>query len=709
MSSHRVTEKPHLPRPLTRTGAADPPTAESNAPSGEPGAKPPLTPRQPYPGSDSRHGGRGRRHWISIFSMLLAVANGVSATPHEQGLAFRDEAGWTPALALDTAIEMNIRGLVAEVVVRQRYVNDSPQWQEGRYLLPLPADAAVGHLRVHIGERIIEGEVRERAAARQAYVQAAQQGRSAALVEQQRPNLFRTGLTNIGPGEAIEVEIGYWQAVSYRDETFSLSLPLTLTPRFTPAAADPALLDPADPLPVNGTPASPGIEPTVSLRADLQAGVPLLGIDSPSHRISVRPMAGFQRIELADLVELADRDFELRWRPMPSTLPQRAVFTEEVDGEHYALLLLLPPTLPGKPLPREMILVVDTSGSMQGTAMQQAIAALDSALLRLGPDDRFNVIQFNSVSERLFPESMPLTPGHLARARRYVAGLQASGGTVMAPAIGMAFEGEPPPGLVRQVVLATDAAIDNEAELFALIEARRGSARLFPVGIGSAPNGHFIRKAAELGRGSQVLIRDVGEVAERMQGLFARLDRPMLHDLEVHWPDASDVYPPQVPDLYHGEPLQILARLPVLQGELGILGQTRDQPWRTKLRLDPLHVVSAAGVGRLWGRARIEAVEDAMRAGLGETEGRALIVETALQHGLASRYTSLVAIERTPSRPADAALGSSEIANAAPADSLAMAQGSTAARSKLGLALTLLLMAAAVFRRREPCPEPGMA
>ncbi len=697
MRPPRVTRKPRFFTPAA---------PRREAPNGTSSTSPPMQPVAPYPGRDRRNP-LGLRHWISIFSLLLGLAS--LAQAREEGLAFRGEGGWEPALALDTAVEMKVRGLVGEVVVRQRYVNDSPRWQEARYLLPLPPQAAVGRLRVNIGTRLIEGEVREKEAARQAYAEAARQGRSAALVEQHRPNLFRTGLTNIAPGETIEVEIGYWQAIDYRDGEFSIALPLTLTPPYTPAG--PKLAQDVDggPLPTAATTRRTAMEPTVSLRVDLAAGVPLAAIDSPTHAITVQPLAGTQRIELSDLVELADRDFELRWRPLPSAQPQRAVFTEEVDGEHYALVMLLPPTLPVAALPRELILVVDTSGSMHGVAMAQAIAALDQALTRLGPDDRFNLVQFNSNSTQLFPESMPATPQHVARARRHVAGLNADGGTEMAPALRMAFAGDVPAGMVRQVVLATDAAIGNEAQLFDIVERQRGDARLFPVGIGSAPNAHFIRKAAELGRGSHAVIRELGEVEARMGELFVRLDRPMLSGIDLHWPDAAEVFPERVPDLYFGEPLVIVARLPVLQGELDIGGQTREKPWRSKLRLDPLHVIQAEGVSRLWGRARIEAIEDAVRAGLAEDEGRKLIVETALRHGLASRHTSLVAVERTPRRAADAPLQATDIANAAPADGLALAQGSTDARSRLGLALTLCLMAAALWRRRQKPIEPGVA
>jgi Ca-activated chloride channel homolog len=650
---------------------------------------------------------RQRLRRAAALLFLLSLFSAAHAAPDDAALELRTDVGWSRALLLDSAVEMQVSGLIAEVVLRQRYVNDSELWLEGRYLLPLPEQAAVGRLRVRIGERLVEGEIRERSEARAVFAAAAKDGRRAALVEQHRPNLFRTGLTNIGPGEEIEVEIGYWQPVDYRDGEFAIALPLTMTPRYRGVEEVDAPIDgtsstyhlPSQPFAPTTVPAQ--LEPTVAITVELRAGLPLSRVYSPTHRIATDLRDGVHRIELAELVEAADRDFELRWQPLASTLPQRAVFVEEVDGEHFALVLLLPPTQAVAPLPREMILVIDHSGSMHGAAMQQAIAALDNALQRLRPGERFNVVRFNHLSEALYDAPVPATASTIAEARRYVAALTADGGTEMQPALSLAFAGSPPPGFVRQVVLATDAAIGNEQALFAQIDRERGSARLFPVGIGSAPNGHFVRKSAQLGRGSPTTIRAIDEVAERMDTLFARLDRPLLQDLDLHWPAAIDVYPARLPDLYAGEPLQVLARMPVLQGELALSGRSRERPWHSRLRLDAHVLTPAAGIGRLWARARIDMLEDAAREGADPAEIRSAIIDTALAHGITSRHTSLVAVEKTPVRPAQQPLAATEIANAAPADTLALAQGSTPARSRLGFAVALLLLGAAVMRRRE--------
>lgn len=629
---------------------------------------------------------------VLLFALLAGPA---CAGDDPEGLVLRDDEGrWIATLAMDTSVDVQVRGLLAEVGVRQTYRNDSSQWREGRYLLPLPEDAAVGALTLRVGDRLVEGEIREKAEAEAVYAAAAAAGQRASLVSLNRPNLFQTAVANIGPGEEVEIEVRYWQPVAYRDGVFSLHLPLTLTPRYTPAGDEPgakaaAAGDPeALPAVFVAGDAGAALPPTVALQAEIVAGLPLRTVDSPSHAVTVHAEGDAYRVTLANLVEASDRDFVLRWEPEPSRAPRQAVFTDRIAGEDFALLMLVPPTLPTAPLPRELVLVVDTSGSMAGTSMQQAIAAADAALARLRPGDRFDVIRFDDDLERLFAAPVPAEPGNVARARAFVRGFRAEGGTEMLPALREAFAGAPAPGFLRQVVLATDAAIGNETELLSLVESERGEARLFPVGIGSAPNGYFLRKAAETGRGSATVIRDVNEVAQAMDGLLARLDAPAMRDIAIDWPGRAEAYPARIPDLYRGEALQVVARLDALEGTATVRGLL-PQPWVRQVRLDG--GTPAAGVNRLWGRARIDFLEDEMRRG-GETEAlRASIVDVALRHGLASRFTSLVAVDRTPARPAGESLGSTRMLNATPEGSLAFAQGSTGWERGALLAMALAL------------------
>ncbi len=229
----------------------------------------------------------------------------------------------------------------------------------------------------------------------------------------------------------------------------------------------------------------------------------------------------------------ADRDFELHWTPDVGRAPGAAVFVEPKDGKTYALVMLVPnaPDASLPRMPREATYIIDTSGSMAGTSIVQAKAALLYALDRLAPGDRFNVIEFNSRARPLFDVPMPVDPATLGRARSFVSGLKADGGTEMREALTLALRAPKVEGFVRQIVFLTDGAVGNENELFALIRERLDDRRLFTVGIGSAPNSHFMTKAAQFGRGTFTYIGDTREVQEKMAALFRKLESPVLTDV----------------------------------------------------------------------------------------------------------------------------------------------------------------------------------
>jgi Ca-activated chloride channel family protein len=366
-----------------------------------------------------------------------------------------------------------------------------------------------------------------------------------------------------------------------------------------------------------------------------------------------------------------DHDIELTWKPVPDQAPRALMFTEELDGEIFALLMMLPPeefTAPVQAMPRDLIFVIDTSGSMHGTSIEQAKRALALALSGLRPADRFNVIQFNSTTSSLFPASVDASTTNISVARRYVAGLAANGGTEMRPALKRALSAQSSDGHLRQVIFITDGSAGNEEALFRQIESDLGDARLFTVGIGSAPNSWFMRKAAEAGRGSFTTISALHEVSEKMERLFRKVEQPRVTDIDVRWPDGVvEAYPETVPDLYAGEPVVVKARLPAgtQVGDTVIVGgRSSLGTWDAEVRWDVGEPQS--GIARLWARAKIEDLADRKRRGAPEDEVRAGIVATALKHHLVSKYTSLVAIDRTPARPATDSLAQEQVPNLLP-------------------------------------------
>jgi len=634
---------------------------------------------------------------LSALIVLMIVAalpargqtpGGDAAAP--AGLFFKAEGGdaafEAPLLASD--VRMAVNGLTARVTLRQHFVNPGASWMEGIYVFPLPERSAVDRLTMWIGERRVDGRILEREEARRTYEQAKAEGRRAGLLAAHRTNVFVTSVANVAPGDEVVIEIAYQDRVAFRDGRFALRFPMVVAPRFTPPGETPVagLAPPARPASLDapgrdlfGPVAHPSGGPRnpLTLTVTLDAGLPLAAVESLYHEVAVTsPDARRRHITLAAGSVPADRDFVLEWTPRLGAAPEAALFGEEIAGESYLAILLVPPRDEGETAvpPRDLIFVVDTSGSMHGASLEQAKAALVLALDRLRPEDRFNVIRFASDSERLFRALRPADTRNLGLAARWLHGLEAEGGTMMRPALVQALAESPADGRLRQIVFLTDGAVSNEEALFADIAAGLDGARLFTIGIGSAPNSHFMRKAAELGRGSFTYIGKLEEVTARMDALLRRLERPALTDLAAAWAlsagTVAEAYPAPLPDLYDGEPVVMTARLPAalaaLEGTLAVTGRRAGATWRRDLELSG--IAPAAGIAALWARAKIDRIEAGLARGQDPAAVRRAALEVALAHRLVTRYTSLVAVDDAPAaRPRDAALRTREVPRNLPA------------------------------------------
>jgi Ca-activated chloride channel family protein len=657
---------------------------------------------------------------LMLYASLAAQPARAAELPSDVGagtLLFKSASGGYEATApLSTDLRISVAGIVARVRVAQRFAHTSAGFVEAMYVLPLPDDAAVDRLTMRIGERVVEGEIQERELAERTYGAARAAGQRTSLVRQTSANLFTTAVANIAPGETVEITVEYLQTARYDAGEFSLRTPMTLTPRYgapdTPealrAAASAVLPEPSITL-GSLTAAAPGgaSRHEAEVHAVVAPGIPLATIGSRGHAMYVTPAPGdLYVLETVTPRVPLDRDLVIAWRPLAREAPGVAALTETLGDTTYALLMIVPPlaTHATAAPPREQILVIDTSGSMGGAALEQARAALTDALGRLTVADRFNVIQFNSVTSMLFTAPVAFTPETHTAAARYIAGLEATGGTEIAAAIGAALAQPAEPGYLRQVVFVTDGAVGAETALFAKIERELGDARLFTVGIGAAPNSYFMRKAAQFGRGTYTHIGDLGEVAEKMQALNAKLGRVALRDVVLDWPDATELYPPAVPDVYAGEPLMVVASYPAKEDArfaataFAAAGGTR---WREDLSGEPSPV---PGIAALWGRRKIEHLIDSRVAGADESLIRKLVIETALDHHLVSPYTSLVAVDKTPARPAAAPLERRDVPNAVPAGAqwtAAFPQTATPAPAlRIAGALALLFAAVLLLGRR---------
>jgi Ca-activated chloride channel homolog len=593
-----------------------------------------------------------------------------------------EDGRYLEAPRLGTDIDLNVSGPTARARVTQIFQNPTDAWIEAVYVYPLPEGGAVDTLKMVIGDRIVIGEIKEKLQARQVYEQAKAAGHKATLLEQERPNMFTNSVANIGPGETVLVQIEYQEPVRQSGEQFSLRVPFVVAPRYSPqpvvqtvdfapnrqgwgSVSDPVpdrdritppVLDPRDHAPVN----------PVSVSIRLQAGFPLAEVKSHHHPVKIESVAPDVRtIRLADGPVPANRDFELTWAPVAAAAPSVGLFRERVADADYVLAFVTPPALQPsqEKRPREIVFVIDNSGSMGGTSIVQAKASLTYALGRLAPSDRFNVIRFDHSMDMLFSDTVPADAERVARAKAFVAALQAQGGTEMVPPMQAALT-DPRAGdsrYLRQVVFLTDGAIGNEQQLLDTIAAMRGRSRLFMIGIGSAPNSFLMTRAAEIGRGTFTHIGSVEQVEERMRALFEKLESPAVTNLTATFSDPhADVTPALVPDLYRGEPVVLAAKVKSLTGSLEIRGHIGDRPWTVTLPL--ANAADGKGLSKVWARRKIADAEVARTLRrLKPNDADAVILALGLEHHLVTRLTSLVAVDKTPSRLDGARLTRAEL------------------------------------------------
>jgi Ca-activated chloride channel homolog len=611
-----------------------------------------------------------------LMSGLLSWAQaGVGPNQMTSGsLLLKSKTGdYIEAPRLGADYNVNISGLTGRTVLTQRFYNPADGWVEGVYVFPLPEGAAVDTLKIIAGQRIIIGEVKEKREAKVIYEKAKAAGQTAALLEQERPNLFTNSVANIGPHETVVVQIEYQEAITQTDGQYSLRLPLVVAPRYNPAPVLQVVefnkhgtgfgATVKNPVPDRDRIETPVLDPRradpvnpVTISIQLKAGFNLGEVKSHHHAVNIQSTDDVTRnITLAAGPVPADRDFELTWAAKGNA-PQVGLFKETVNGKDYLLTTVTPPAVVGTSaaLPRESIFVIDNSGSMDGPSMVQAKDALLLGLTKLKATDRFNVIRFDDTMDMLFPTAVAADAANIAMARQFVSSLTASGGTEMLAPLQAALVDDQVSAKthLRQVVFITDGAIGNEQEMFAALTSQRGRSRVFMVGIGSAPNSYLMTRAAELGRGSFTFIGDASQVTSRMNGLFEKLSNPSVTGISAVMSQAGvELTPALLPDLYFGEPLVVMAEAKSLGGTLTFSGQIGDAPWTVSLPLAA--AAEGKGISKLWAQRKIADIEVAATIGtLTHELSEQQILQVALTHQIVSSQTSLIAVDKSPKRPA---------------------------------------------------------
>jgi Ca-activated chloride channel homolog len=541
-------------------------------------------------------------------------------TPRGGSLTTRVEDRVVPLPLKHTDVKAQLALYVASVTLTQQYHNPYGSKIEAVYTFPLPDDAGVRDFVMQIGERRIRGIVREREEARRIYLDARRRGHVASLLTQDRPNIFTQAVANIEPGKQIDVQITYFHTLRYQDGVFEFVFPMVVGPRYTPPGF-------GQTVPVEYLPPGEISTADIALEVTLDGGA---DITSPTHKIRVDG----RKVTLSPNDRIPNRDFVLRYR-----LPMRALLATH-DG-HFALMIQPPDKLADVPRsPREMIFVVDCSGSMDGRPLEVARRALVNCLRRLQPDDTFRILRFSDHVSFMSERALEATAENVRRGIRYAEELQAGGGTQMQEVVRVALDTPAVEGRYRLVTFLTDGFIGNDREVVAFARDHLGSARIFSFGVGNSVNRYLLESLARVGRGVSTIITLDESTEKAADDLFRRLESPAMTDLKIQ--GAVEVHPQPLPDLFVGRPVVVTGRYKG-EGKLRVTARAGDR--HVEMDLSTEESVRHPAIATLWARNKIASLHDSMFGKDDSREQHDEIRRVALQYGLLSDYTSFVAVD----------------------------------------------------------------
>ncbi len=565
-----------------------------------------------------------------------------------------------------TDVAVEISGFVARVTVTQVFASRFTEPVEAIYTFPLSDRAAVDAMSMRTGERTIRGEIKRREEARRLYEAARAAGQVAALLDQERPNIFTQTLANLMPGATVEIRIEYVEPLVFRDGTFEFSFPTVVGPRFIPGAPtghagtgwapDTTRVPDASRITPPVTPEGTRAGHDIAIAVDIDAGVPILDVVSPLHAIDVeRPEANQARVRLRDQAEIPNRDFVLRYAVAGDEVRSGYLAHRDGEGDGYVTFVLLPPkrVTPESAAPKEMIFVIDRSGSQAGLPLEKAKETMRWILDHMNPNDTFQVVDFGNTANVLFPTPQPASPEMKRQARAHIDALEANGGTMMAEAVRTVCALPADRNRLRVVTFMTDGYIGNDFEVIDLVRSLRGTSRWFSFGAGNGVNRFLLEGLARAGGGEvdYILLNDAGEaVAKRF---YERIAAPALTDvrLEFRGLDVVDVFPTAPSDVWDRRPLIVHARYRRAgEGQVVLSGFRQGKPYKQVIDVTlPARATGNGAIASMWARAKVDDLMWQDLAGLQSGNFpealREEIVQTALGHRLMTQFTSFVAVE----------------------------------------------------------------
>ncbi len=630
---------------------------------------------------------------IATLWLLAATLAAAAPTPADNVLGgeVRAEIDGRTVLfpLLRSEIKADIQGDLATVTIIQTFTNPTDRPLNARYLFPLNKDAAVFAMQMQVGDEQIVAVIKRKEEAKADFKQARQQGKSAALLSQHRPNMFTQEIANLMPGQPVRVTLQYVQTVPRIDGAYELVVPLIVGPRYNPQQPSGLVERSADPVSDGDFPVLPApsasqqtgwqIAPPpaypevagltipklidsdrVSVTANLNSGVPITNVTSETHDLAVTGNDRAKTASLAARQSIDNRDFVLRYR-LAGDAVQAGLLTHKDDNGGTFSLMIEPPATPADAdiTPRELVFVLDTSGSMNGLPIEASKTFMRHALKTLRPSDYFRILRFANNASEFTAGPVAATPENLVAGLEFVNSLHAGGGTEIPNAIRTAFAVRQQPGTLRIVVFLSDGYIGNEAEVLGQISSVIGRARIFAFGVGTSVNRYLLAEVARHGRGFARFIDPTETASDAAIQLALRLDAPVLTDIAVDWGDldATDVTPQIIPDLFKGDSIRIQGRY-TMAGEhtMTVRGLVNGRPAELPLKLVfPARQSDASNraIPLVWARAQIaDAMRVYMAPGGATARGRTRaqiqqdVTDLGLSHSLVTQWTSFIAVSQ---------------------------------------------------------------
>jgi Ca-activated chloride channel family protein len=564
-----------------------------------------------------------------------------------------------------TDVKAEISGFAAEVVVTQVFGNPADKYLEAVYVFPLPENAAVNEMTLVVGDRVIKGQIKKRAEARQVYEEAKAQGKTAALLDQERPNIFTQSVANIPPGKEIKVTLKYIQTLAYDHGVYRFSFPMTVGPRYIPgepagkqgngwahdtaAVPDASLITP----PVTRPGQRSGRD--ISLEVRLNAGIAVKNIRSGSHEITLTGLRDTgATIGLDPEDRIPNKDFLLTYEPAGKAV-DAAVITHKTGKDGYLTLMLQPKAdFPlSEVTPKELVFALDVSGSMSGFPVETAKETALRCLAGMNPGDTFQIFSFASGNKLHFDKPLKNTPENVALGRAVINGLNGGGGTEMLDALRQVLEFPKDPERMRIVLFMTDGYIGNETQILAFIKDHLNNSRIFPLGVGSSPNRYLLEEMAVMGKGTVQYVRQDEKHAKLekvIENFYERISKPVLTDLSMDWNglEVLEQTPSAIPDLFAGQPVYVHARYNKSgSAEVRLKGKLRGKAWEMPVKVTlPAAESANAAMGPLWAKARITQLSRFTYGGA-SPDAVEKITMLGLEHGLVTEYTSFVAVDQS--------------------------------------------------------------